>query len=229
MPQSDSSKHDKRDAAVCAAFVAALPVTGAAVSIFGTWLPETSICTTDSLASQLDEMQFDLGEGPRWEAVRTRRPVLLPYLRTHDHPNWPVYAQALHETPVEALFIYPLIVGALDVGVVELYSDSPEPLGFGDQAIALALADRTAWSLLDRILTINELHPTPQADTFALSRREIHQATGMVLVQLGLTATEALVRLRAHAFANNQSVRDVAREVVARTLVFTPDVADDGA
>jgi len=222
MPHSDFSKDQGRDIAVCAAFPAALPVTGAAVSIFGTWLPETAVCATDSLASRLDELQFDLGEGPRWEAVRTRLPVLLPYLRSHQHPNWPVYAQAIHETPVEALFVYPLVVGALDVGVVELYSDSPEPLGYGDQAIALALADRTAWSLLDRILTINEQHRSAPTEAYPLSRREIHQATGMVLVQLGLTATEALMRLRAHAFANDQSVRDVAREVVERTLVFTP-------
>jgi len=222
MPHLDFSNDQDRDALVCAAFVSALPVTGAAVSIFGTWLPETSVCTTDNLASRLDELQFDLGEGPRWEAVRTRLPVLLPYLRSHQHPTWPVFAQAVNETGVEALFIYPLVVGALDVGVVELYSDSPEPLGSADQALALALADRTAWSLLDRILTMNELQKRSPSEAFPLARREIHQATGMVLVQLGLTATEALMRLRAHAFANNQSVRDVAREVVARTLIFTP-------
>lgn len=222
MSHSGFSNDGAYETAACAQFLSALPITGAAVSVFGTALPETAVCSTDSLASRLDEMQFDLGEGPRWEAVRSRRPVLLPHVRNQPHANWPMYGVALLETDVEALFVFPLQVGPLDVGVVELYSRSPDALGHHDQEIALALADRLAWSLLDRILTINEEAQSNPDRYSPLSRREIHQATGMVLVQLGLTATQALMRLRAHAFAHDESVRDVARQVVGRTLEFSP-------
>ncbi len=55
------------------------------------------------------------------------------------------------------------------------------------------------------------------------SRAEIHQATGMVLAQLGFSATDALARLRAHAFVEQRLLIDVAEDVVARRLTFTQD------
>ena len=42
----------------------------------------------------------------------------------------------------------------------------------------------------------------------------------MVSVQLDISVADALVRLRAHAFATDRPLTEVAREVVARTLRF---------
>ncbi|MGB0094384.1 MAG: ANTAR domain-containing protein [Solirubrobacteraceae bacterium] len=47
---------------------------------------------------------------------------------------------------------------------------------------------------------------------------EVHQATGMISVQLGVSMDEAFVRLRAHAFAAGRSLKAVAGDVVARRL-----------
>ena len=44
----------------------------------------------------------------------------------------------------------------------------------------------------------------------------------MVLVQLGISATDGLARLRAYAFAHERLLIDVARDVVGRRRVFTP-------
>ena len=46
----------------------------------------------------------------------------------------------------------------------------------------------------------------------------VHNAAGAVSIQLGVTITEALVRLRAYAFSNDRPLRDVAEDVVARKL-----------
>ena len=51
----------------------------------------------------------------------------------------------------------------------------------------------------------------------------VHQAAGMVSVQIGATVTEALIRLRAHAFRHGLLAGDVAKEVVDRRLRFDPD------
>ena len=48
----------------------------------------------------------------------------------------------------------------------------------------------------------------------------VHNAAGAVSVQLGISVTEALIRLRAYAFANDRMLRDVAEDVVARRLRF---------
>jgi hypothetical protein len=56
-------------------------------------------------------------------------------------------------------------------------------------------------------------------------RAEVHQATGMILAQLDIPAQDAFVRLRAYAFADRRPLGEVARDVVARRLVFTEDMA----
>ena len=45
----------------------------------------------------------------------------------------------------------------------------------------------------------------------------------MVLAQLGISATDALARMRAYAFAEQRLLGDVAHDVVARRLRFALD------
>jgi hypothetical protein len=225
MASSDFAESDgvirPDDSKLCSRFVEALPVTGAAVALFGGSVPETSICASDAMAARLDEIQFDLGEGPRWESVRSRLPVHEPYVQRSAHARWPIFGNVVQQTGVAALFVYPLSVAALDVGVVELYRLTPGPLSAADDAIALTLASETAWTLLDRLLNIREAaRASEPRDSAPLSRREIHQATGMVLVQLDADATEALLVMRAHAFAHDRSLREVASDIVERRLTF---------
>jgi len=51
---------------------------------------------------------------------------------------------------------------------------------------------------------------------------EVHQATGMLSVELGISIDEAFVRSRAHAFGDRRALRDVARDVVTRRLTLEP-------
>ena len=52
------------------------------------------------------------------------------------------------------------------------------------------------------------------------SRRVVHQATGIVLAQLDITAEEASLVVQGHAFARNRPVSDIAADVVAGRLHF---------
>lgn len=52
---------------------------------------------------------------------------------------------------------------------------------------------------------------------------EVHQAAGMISVQLGVAVLDALVRLRAYAFSHDQAITTVARAVMERRLRFRPD------
>ncbi|MEC5201100.1 hypothetical protein RCH21_003356 [Arthrobacter sp. PL16] len=212
---------DELCSSLCASFIDALPVTGAALSAFSGSAQETTLCASDDLAARLDELQFDLGEGPRWEAARSRTPVFLPHARSMTHEKWPVLGKALMDFDAEALFVFPLIVGAMDIGVVELYSTIPGALAGADVVTARVLADKAAWSLLRRILA-PDVEQDSTGGGLSASRREIHQATGMVLAQTGGTAAEALLLLRGHAFANGQSVHETSNEVLAKRLNFTP-------
>ena len=211
------------NAQLCAPFLDLLPVTGASVSVFGGSMHETLLFASDAVSARLDELQFDLGEGPRWEALRTRLPVLLPDLQSEDHRSWPVFGKAIAGTSAAALFVFPLTIGAIDIGVVELYKTSPWTLSRSDQLTAATLADKTSWAVLRQLLNDHTAADNGSAPAnYAISRREIHQATGMVLAQATLSATDALLLLRAHAFASGRTVAETARDVVTRDLDFSP-------
>jgi hypothetical protein len=49
-------------------------------------------------------------------------------------------------------------------------------------------------------------------------RFEVHQAAGMLSEQLDIRAADALVMLKAHAYAEDRPIDAVAREVVIREL-----------
>jgi hypothetical protein len=211
------------DRSICREFLE-LPVTGAAISVFAGMAPETILCASDGVSARIEELQFDLGEGPRWEALKSRRPVLVPHVRRGPHTDWPVFAKSLLDLDVAALFVFPLALGALDIGVVELYSTHPGPLSPAGHSRALELADGATWRLLSQLLTLDPgAHPDVPSGDSPLSRREVHQATGMILAQAGTSARDALLLMRAHAFARGRTVREVARDVVNRTLDFTPE------
>ena len=63
----------------------------------------------------------------------------------------------------------------------------------------------------------------PLADNLDESEMQIHQATGMVSVQLELPIDEAFVMLRARAFSLGRPLGDVARDVVERRLRLTAE------
>ena len=60
----------------------------------------------------------------------------------------------------------------------------------------------------------------------AIDRSELHQAQGMVMVQLGTDLATAMVRLRAHAYGGERRLGDVARDIVARRLRLDQDTVN---
>lgn len=203
---------------LCAAFLQELPIDGAAVSIFGGSAAETLMCVSDPTAARLDELQYDLGDGPRWDVFRTQLPVMIPDLSAAGARSWPAFAEAATSTVAAAFFVFPLLAGGLVIGVAELYCTSPHQFNRAEVSRATHIASRTAWTLLRGLMPDGG----PESAPIPLARREIHQATGMVLAQTGSTAAEALLLLRGHAFASGRSLQDTAVDVVSRRLDFTP-------
>src|SRR4051812_5606330 len=105
------SESADRPAAFARPFVDVLPVSGAAVSTVGDVLGSETLSATDDLAARLDELQFDLSEGPCWDAIHGRLPVLEPVMGAR--PNWPAFTAAASEFGVTSIFAFPLLVGTL--------------------------------------------------------------------------------------------------------------------
>jgi GAF domain-containing protein len=215
----------ERSLSLCAPFLHVLPVTGASVSILTGPGGQSTVCSSDPTAARLDELQFDLGEGPCWAALAGHRPVIAADLRTSDSADWPMFAEAVtgdeRMGAVAAMYAFPLVVGSLDIGAVDLYSSAIGPLTDTQVSDASSLAGMAAWQVLRRILREQDPESAEDLLPATSTRREVHQATGMILAQLNISADDALLLLRAHAFASGRSVREIADDVVGRRLDFS--------
>jgi len=212
-------------ARICHACVTGLDVDGAGISLLTATEARQTLWATDPVAERLEELQFTLNEGACMEAARTGAPVLVDDLRHRAQTaRWPVFAAAVAEdTDVAALFALPLQWGAVNIGVLDLYRSVPGALSDAQRLDALTAADTAALMLLGQ-RTDPDNRAGGWLDHAVGHRAEVYQATGMVLVQLDATAEDALARMRAHAFVHQRLLIDVARDVVARRLVFTEDM-----
>jgi hypothetical protein len=215
---------------VCAACVRALPVTGAAVAVTSGTGHRGTVCATDETVSQIEELQFTLGEGPGIDAFATNTPVLVADLTDVNDPaaaRWAAFTPAATAAGVRGVYALPLALGVVALGSLDLYCQSPATLRGADLTEAMLLADAAAVALLDlRAAQDGERadgHVDSALDGSPYHRAEVHQATGMVMVQLAVGAEDALIRLRGHAFAHEQSIDAVARDIIGLRLRLDPD------
>ena len=194
-----------------------LPISGAAISVFDQSRRTSLIHSTDATATRLEELHFDLGEGPLFDAFAGSSTVSVPDLSTSQ--RWPAFLRSATELGVGAIFVFPLMLGAACTGGVTCYRATPGPLDDDTIDVGAALSHAVAGPASLRAIVLAQDEPTTENTSIEM-RREVHQATGMVLWQLNLTATDAFSRIRAYAFSSGSSVQEVAHDVVSRRLNF---------
>lgn len=213
---------------LCEDCAAAVPVAGVGLALMSDTGHQGVIAATDGPARLMEDLQFALGEGPCLDASRDHKPVLLPDLARTVVTRWPSFGPAVLDAGVAAIFAFPLHVGAIRLGILDLYRDVSGPLDDDQLAAALAYADAAVIILLhlQGQMTPGEgLHP--QLGLPLEDRAEVHQATGVVAVQADVDLIEALLLLRARAHSTDRPVLDVARDVLAQTLRFFPKTGKD--
>ncbi|MEN0083456.1 MAG: GAF and ANTAR domain-containing protein [Leifsonia sp.] len=208
-------------------FVDLFPVSGTAISTLGDLLGSETLYASDPLAARLDELQFDLGIGPCWDALRTARPVIEPDLAAHPRSTWPVFSETAAADGVGSLFAFPMLVGSLQVGAVDMYSRRPMTLDRVQTRQAASLADLVGRVVLRRAL-VRAAVADPEEPESPFSRRLIHQASGMVLAQLDISAEDARLVIQGHAFATGRSMMEVSRDIVDGALDFSADATGEG-
>jgi hypothetical protein len=207
---------------LCGKAVRSLPASGAGLSVAAKETRHSLVVAADPASEHLEEIQFVLGEGPCVDASTTRRPVLVARLGDEGPGRWPAYTSAAQAVGVQAVFAFPLQIGAAQLGVMDFFRIREGHLSDPELGTAFAMADEAVAILLDG------QHRSPDEDVEAVDGSlagpaELFQAQGMVMVQLGGTLPEALARIRAHAYAENVRLIDVARAVINRQLRFDRD------
>jgi hypothetical protein len=196
-------------------------MSGAGVMIMSGEIPRGSLCTTDEVSDLIEELQFTLGEGPCVDAYTQNQVVSEADLAHPDSPRWLAFTPQAVDAGVRALFAFPLRVGMVNLGALDLYRDQPGPLADEQHADALVMADVVAHWILDVQANAPDGDVAEELAQDGDFHFVVHQAAGAVSIQLGITITEALIRLRAHAFRNDRQLNDIAEDVVARRLRFS--------
>lgn len=206
---------------MCEVCVLVLPIAGAGIIVQQPGIGAEVLCASDDLVERMEWLQITLGEGPGLDAIASGGPVVALDL-TVSGGRWPTFAAEAVEFGITAIHAMPLQMGAIRVGVLDLYHDAAAPLTASDFADAVVVTE-----LLTGILLTQTERSHGQLSSWwdqPLVAREIHQATGMVTAQLGVTAREAYVRMQAFAYAQGRLLSDIAHDVVNRRLRFDPDV-----
>jgi GAF domain-containing protein len=195
-------------------------MTGAGIMLMSDDVSRGSVCATDPVSELIEQLQYELGEGPCIDASNLGRPVLEPDLARPSMPRWLAFTAPALAAGALAVFGFPLRIGAVRLGALNLYRDRTGPMDDEQHADALVMADVAARAILLLQADAPPGEIAAELEAGADFEYVVHQASGMVAAQLGVTVGVALVRLRAHAFGNGRPLADVARDVVGRRLRF---------
>ncbi len=202
---------------LCRAAVDELGLDQVSVTLMTTSGSSVQVASAGRPGPGIQELQFDLGEGPGPDAYAAGRPVLISDLRT-CRARWPGFATTAIERGMAAVFAFPLQLGAVRFGVLTCVRRAAGPLGQRELSAGLIFAEVATELLLDSSPTGD--HPDPQLRAAMHVHDEVYQAQGMVMVDLAVTLDVALARMRAAAFAEGVSLQELAADIVAgrRTL-----------
>jgi hypothetical protein len=207
----------KRLCQVCAEATA---MSGAGIMLMSGDIPQGSLCTANEMSDVIEQLQYTLGEGPCVDAYRQDWPVLEPDLAEPRTLRWLAFTPPAIAAGVRAVFGFPLQVGSVRLGALNLCRDRPGPLSDDQHADALVMAGIAAQAVLVLQTGAPPEELASELGAGADFHYVVHQASGMVAAQLKVSVGQALVRLRAYAFGNDRALDEVAKDVVARTLRF---------
>jgi hypothetical protein len=198
---------------LCRSLTRSLSVRGVVVCLISPTEASGVAAGSDDHCRELEELQFTTGEGPCHDAFLARRPILIADLHAASE-RWPGYVSAAAGAGVGGVFVFPLQVGAVGLGALSVFADRAGSLTDEQVSTGLSFADIATELLLDHATT-DEGQIDPGLEQALGHRAEIYQAQGMVMIALGVTLLDALVRMRAHAFSHDQSLIDLAREIIS--------------
>ena len=165
-----------------------------------------------------EDLQYTLGEGPCVDAHQSGAFVSEPDLAEPVTSRWPAFTPPALRGGVRAVFGFPLQVGTIRLGALNLYRVMPGPLTSDQQADALMVADITAHWVLNAQSAAPANTVAVELEANADFHFSVHNAAGIVSIQENISVDEALIRLRAFAFSNDLPISEVARNVIARKL-----------
>jgi hypothetical protein len=197
-----------------------LPVDGAGISLFFASDRRLPLGASDAASAEAERLQFTAGEGPCLTSHATGDVVLADAATLRA--RWPGYNDALvARTPIRGSLSLPLRDELRGIGALDLYAVPPREVGslILDDALTMAAQVAAALQQQGRQDRTSPSGGPAWLDAPAAERRSrVWQAIGFVNSALGVPSPDALALLRAHAYADGQSLDDLAGQVLSRQV-----------
>jgi hypothetical protein len=212
-------EHDGAPGLLCCVAADVTGQSGAVIALASS-STMTSYCAGGKVGAALADLEMTLGEGVCWEAYRSETAVEEANLRASTRADWQSYAPSAVALGVHAVFGFPVRMGAVRLGALGLYRDRSGPLSDEQVTDAFLMA-----SVIGRAVLTLQAGAAPGSLSSELLDEamfdfSVHQAAGMIAAQGEMSVKDAIVALRMHAFAENQSLSEVTASVIARRLRY---------
>lgn len=178
------------------------------------------LSSSDHVARTMDEIQFSIGDGPSFSTQGGTDPILVEDLSHHDAVRqWPLFCDSAQTHHIAGLFCFPLRIGAANLGVMSAYRRSAATFTPTQFSYGLVLSSFAAAETVRSMAGDPHRDPRVQ-DPIAYDQSVVQFAAGMISERLNTSIVDALVRIRAHAFASDTTVIEVARLIASGRLVL---------
>ncbi|MFI1412348.1 GAF and ANTAR domain-containing protein [Streptomyces sp. NPDC020707] len=192
---------------VAEALCEALPVDAVTLALWTEKPHRRMLHATNPAAQRLEELQFEVGEGPCVSAAALGRPLMVEDLQGTVTP-WPLFGPLARErlSTVGAIYAFPLVEGAAHLGTADMLRFEAGPLGAeAEEAARLAVRAAALILLTAKLAPALDVH-----------WKRTHVATGVMAERLGISPAEALTRLRSTALGTGRPLPDLTEDVLAR-------------
>jgi GAF domain-containing protein len=213
-----ADQHGDPASSLCIACVDVLGVAGAGLVLMSGGRSLDFIGVSDQVSEAVEQMEYTLGEGPCVSAYRTKTPVFDADLADEGTARWPEFRRGALAAGVQAAFGFPLLIEQICIGALNLYHDRPGALSDDQVADALVVAQCASRAVMSWQAEAPPGTVAWQLEQLPSHRVEVHQATGRISVQVGISVDDALVLLRAYAFSHDRPIGDVAADIAAGRL-----------
>jgi GAF domain-containing protein len=176
----------------------------------------TTSAATDDAVLAVDLAQYETGEGPCLDASRDQRVYVIEEM--DREPRWPRFAARAWRLGVGSSLSVPLSVEAEPLGALNIYASDKR--AFDDAAVQIGQTlAAAAGILLDNAQThAAAVDLARHLEEAMKTRAVIEQAKGILIARHGYTPERAFDELRLRSQHANRKLRDIAGEIVARSI-----------
>ncbi|MBT2263511.1 GAF and ANTAR domain-containing protein [Rhodococcus erythropolis] len=169
-----------------------------------------SVAATGTVPRRFDELQYQHGEGPCFDAIWLHQTVRITDVGVEA--RWPRLMAAVQEqTPVRSTLSIQLYTDGQELGSLNLFSDSAGGFDDDTEEEAINLATHAA-------IALSSARRGEQFRSALGSRDLIGQAKGMIMERFDLDAVAAFNLLRKLSQEMNVPIVDVSRRLASREM-----------